>query len=175
MRHGGARARGGVDLADVVADLVGAQLRQLGADAGARPRGGRRAAARSSAARAAAPSRRAARAACGPGPWRAARRAAGCSAMLGSRPAASSCQRRLVAHGRCVGHHDGGEDALEDVVGAHAVGERVVGQHEAVAQHVGREVAHVADDDVPRPRSSASARAACTRPIGPRGLAPYSM
>ena len=60
-----------------------------------------------------------------------------------------------------------------ELVGRDAVGERVVGEHEAVAQHVGREVADVvrARRGV-RPRSSASARAAWTRPSDARGLAP---
>ena len=41
-----------------------------------------------------------------------------------------------------------GEHAVEHVVGLHAVAERVVGEHEPVAQHVRGEVGHVLGHDV---------------------------
>ena len=61
-------------------------------------------------------------------------------------------------------------------VGGDALGQRLVGEDEAVAQHVGGEVAR-------RPAAARSggragapgARPACTRLIGPRGLAPNAM
>ena len=53
------------------------------------------------------------------------------------------------------------EHAVDQLVGPHAVGERVVGEHEPVAQHVGGEVADVVVGDV---------RAAAQQRERPRGL-----
>ena len=52
---------------------------------------------------------------------------------------------------------------------------RVIGEHEPVAQHVGREVADVRGGHVAAPAQQRQHAAACTSPIGPRGLAPYSI
>ena len=61
-------------------------------------------------------------------------------------------------------------------VGAEAVAERVVGEHQPVAQDVGRQVAHVVARRRARGRAAARAPAPpAARPIGPRGLAPYSI
>ena len=56
----------------------------------------------------------------------------------------------------------------------HAVAERLVAEHEPVAQHVGREVAHVGEHGVGAPAQQRQRPGRLTRPIGPRGLTPYS-
>jgi hypothetical protein len=60
---------------------------------------------------------------------------------------------------RLVGHRDLLQHALHEVVGAQALGQRLVGQHEAVAQHVGHEVDHVLRQRVARARAAWPARA----------------
>ena len=166
VRLAGARRRRRVDVADVVADLVRAELRELGArpDARGAPVAGQRARHPLGACA----SSSASTTDCGmrPGPWRA-------------RPAVASAVSHAAAdRGGAVrsGSATAVEHALEDLVGGDAVAQRVVGEHDAVAQDVGaRGRGRRRCLTCRRPRSSASARAACTRPIGPRGLAPNSI
>ncbi len=129
--HAGAGARRGVDLPHVVADLVRAQLRELGARRRRRSRGARRAGARRRGARARGRARRRRPRGIGPGPWR-----------PGGRRARRSRGRSSAAHR--AGPSTASRTRLEHVVGGDAVGERLVAQHEPVAQHVGRQVADVA-------------------------------
>ena len=135
MRLAGARGRGGVEVAHVVADLVGAKLRELGAGADA----GRAAVARQRARDARARRR-----------GRAPRRAPRASARALAAPRAVRRTRGLTPPRRAsdvvVGRRgDRGEHALEQVVGGDALAQRVVGEHDPVAQHVGREVADIGD------------------------------
>ena len=128
VRDAGARAGRGVEPAQVVAGLVRPQLRELGARAeprrpalaGQRPAGAARDP-RSSRA-----DRVVGRAARGPG-GRAGRRAS----------------RRLRQPHRPRAGSTASSTPVDRSSGAHAVGERVVGEHEPVAQHVGGEVADV--------------------------------
>ena len=120
----------GVEVADVVAGLVGPQLRELGPGARRRPRAGRRAARARPAARPAGRARRPAR--CGDrpralAPGRAARAGAGwgIAAQRRRRPRiAPRAGRDRAARGPRRG-------PLEHVVGGHALAERVVGEHDA--------------------------------------------
>ena len=146
VRDAGAGGGGGVELAHVVAGLVGAQLRELGARADA----GRAVLARDDAAGAAHEGeveRLDER-----GRDRARALAAG-RRRQGERSGAS---RRRRAHAASalpvdrapVGLGHGLEHLLEQVVGARALAEALVAQHEPVAEHLGREVADVAREHV---------------------------
>ena len=74
-----------------------------------------------------------------------------------------------------LGQGHGGQDAVDDIVRRDAVGQRLVREHEAVAQDVGRELAHIL-----RQRALAAADE-CQRPAGEdhvdrgAGLAPKVM
>ena len=63
-------------------------------------------------------------------------------------------------------------DAHDQPSAVCAVGERLVRQHQAMAQHVGHEIGDVLGQHVVRPRRNASARAPSIRWIVARGLAP---
>ena len=129
----GAGSRRRVEVANVIAGLVGAQLGKLHPRADA----GRAAVARQSAGGVGGrrPDRalRPASAGIGPGPCRAAGVASDC---IGSR---RRPQAEVVAGG--LRHRD--DHPFHDLVGADALRERVVGEHEPVAQHIDGEVSHV--------------------------------
>ncbi len=137
VRVAGAGGGGGVELADVVADLVRPDLRELGPHAQAR----RAPLARKGAGRAVGEDeverldqRRLHRArALRPG--------------RGGEQAAHAAIRS-VAGERGLHAADALEHAVEQVVGLHAVAERVVREHEAVAQDVRGEVGDVLGHDV---------------------------
>ena len=76
------------------------------------------------------------------------------SAVTG--PAAQAIRSRSASSGD--GHR--GEDAVDDVVGGDAVGERLVGEHEPVAQHVVGDLAQVLRERV------LAAADECQRPPG---------
>ena len=166
VRHARPRAGRGVELADVVARLVRAQLRELGARA-RRPAPCARPAARPRCA-----GRAPGRAPPGSGP--ASARGPGCPARDSGR-AWSRREARLDRAGRPPrparrprapgrGDRRGSRrrSAPRSSARAGGAGRRAPGR------------ARRSPRAWPRPRSSASARAAWTRPIGPRGLAPYS-
>ena len=143
VRDAGARRRRRVELAHVVAGLVGAQLRELGARAhpgaavlaGAARPPARRTKARSSASTSA-PGQP------GPGPWRrpAGRRAQPPEAHAASGLRAPGRAGRARARPRApVSSRSSGRDALA---------QPLVAEHEPVAQHLGREVANVAGQHV---------------------------
>ena len=136
----GARARRRVQAAHVVADLVGPDLRELGAGAQRRPRARSPGSAPAGAAREHEVERldQRARASARALAGRAAARAARGSGF--TPPPPRSAARRRAA--------DRAEDPREHVVRRDAVAERVVGEHQPVAQHVGREVGDVLGDRV---------------------------
>ena len=77
----------------------------------------------------------------GPGPWRA---AGGCEQRPAhAQPAARTTVERVTHQVIAAGLGDGGQHLLEQLVGSDALAERVVGEHDPVAQHVGGEVADV--------------------------------
>ena len=86
------------------------------------------------------------------------------------------CRSGSALMQRHLGERDGGQDAAEDVVGADVVGQRLVREHDAVAQDVEGEVVHVLRAArTSRPRTNASALAARIMLIEARGLAPKVM
>ncbi len=140
VRHAGAGAGGGVEPAHVVAHLVGPHLGELGAPAAARRPGGRPAARPPRGGRARGRAPRPARRASRPGPGaRRARRA------RVTRPPPRGCRARRPPGRR---RRRAASTRLEHVVGRDAVAERVVGEHEPVAQHVGGEVGDVLGERV---------------------------
>ena len=157
VRDPGARAGRRVELAHVVADLVGPQLRELraAADAGREPVAGKHPGA---ALRERQRERLDERSRDRPRPL-----ARGRDVQRAVGAGASPCG--LVVHGRRGARPSARapRSAVEDVVGRHAVRQRVVGQHDAVAQHVGGEVADV----VARARGAGRAAARARAPPAP--------
>ena len=170
--HGRPRARRGVDLADVVADLVRAQLRQLGPDPGA---GGGTVAGQQPARAPREPQLHGVeqRGRHRPGPWRAAGGRSRSAVALTPPARPPRTPRPARPRPAELRHHDG-EDPLEDVVGAHPVAERVVGEHEAVAQDIGGEVADVAHDDVLATAQQRQGAGGAHEPDRPARARPYS-
>ena len=77
---------------------------------------------------------------------------------------------------RLVRRRDVAHDASRiDVVRRHAVGERLVGEHEAMAQHVRREVGHVLGQHVVAAAQVSQRAAALDEVDRSRGLAPKAM
>ena len=151
----GARRRGGVEVADVVARLVGPQLRELRApaDAGGAAVTGQASAAtrRTSSTSIASTSARG----IGAGPWR--------PAAAGRRAAATITRRAPRARWPGLRLGDRDEQPLDHRVGRQPVAERLIGEHDAVAQHVGRRSRTSSPVTWPRPRSRARTCAARRR------------
>ena len=154
VRLAGAGGDVPVDPADVVARDVRADQRELGAVAEER----RAVVAGEHAPPSGAPivtsSARSSRSGIGPGPGRAARARDGARSTLTPR---SSPRGRAAA----IGH--GGEDALEDRVRGHLLRQRLVGEHEPVAERVERERVQVLERRRSRGRAGARARATTGR------------
>ena len=149
MGLAGARGRRGVEMAHVVAGLVRAQLRELGAAPDARPTASRRAAPRATSRTTSRSIASTSPSTIGPGPWRRGGRARASRLGLRRGVVAGGVRRRghatrdirLRWSSRGSGTATSTCSTTSSAVSA--VAERVVGQHEPVAQDVGGEVAHV--------------------------------
>ena len=84
----------------------------------------------------------------------------------------ASALLRLVLAGARPGAPDVVEDWPRRSSAPHALGERVVGEDQPVPEHLGRDVEDVLRTRNRRPRSTARARPAASRPSVARGLAP---
>ena len=68
-----------------------------------------------------------------------------------------------------LGHGDGGDDLVEQRIGTALLGQRLVREHEPVAEGVLDELLDVSDERVVASAEVASALAPCVTAIGPRG------
>ena len=168
VRLPGPRGRGGVEVAHVVAGLVGAQLRQLGADADAGGAAVAGQAARDQPHERDVDARRRSARGIGPGPLTARRRLRG--RRLAIARGATRVRRSLVGLG------DRDQQPLDHVVGREPVAERLIGEHDAGGAARRRRGRGRRRRSRGRVRAAAPAPAPpATRPIGPRGLAPNSI